>query len=158
MVGPLWDKQGCGRDRKPREADAGWGASNASLGESRRVLEQKVPAELGFEKTDLGVCWQDPQRGGASSLPLVLVLVTDGESEAQGGRRRWEPWVPPEGAEQECAVSAGADRGGKGRCGSWGGDWGRFARPALWLPSHFLAGHGRGVTGDPSMPGKPGRL
>lgn len=41
--------------------------------ESWRVMEQKVLAELGFEKTNLEVCWQDPQRGwsqGSSSLYL----------------------------------------------------------------------------------------
>lgn len=30
---------------------------------SQKALQHKVLAELGFEKTNLSMCWQDPQRG-----------------------------------------------------------------------------------------------
>lgn len=57
----------------------------------------------GFEKTNRAMSWRDPQTGWTGRpFSLSLSWVTDGEMEAQGGRRRREPWVPPDGAEQEC--------------------------------------------------------
>lgn len=88
---------------------------------------------------------------------FTLVLVTDGETKAQGRRRRWEPWLPPDkaGAEWSVFVSAGADpQGRKGGCGSLGGGGGRFARPALRLRFPCPARLGSRVTRDPSQSSK----
>lgn len=41
---------------------------------------------------------------GARTFSLYTVLVTDGEIEAQGRRRRWEPWLPLKGAEGRAGV------------------------------------------------------
>lgn len=93
----------------------------------------------------------------SGAFRFTLVLVTDGDTKAQGRRRRWEPWLPPEksGAEWSVFVSAGADpRGRKGGCGSLGGGGGRFACPALRLRVPCLARLGSRVTGDPSQSSK----
>lgn len=57
--------------------------------ESWKVLEQNVLAELGFGKTNLGVCWQDIERGWSrGSFSLYLSWTPDGEMEAWVGAER----------------------------------------------------------------------
>lgn len=69
-------------------------------GVSWRVLEQKVLAL----RRQIVLCagWTHPRDGARKPFSLSSSWVTDGEIEAQGGGRRQEPWVPLEGAEQEC--------------------------------------------------------
>lgn len=74
--------------------------------ESWRVLEQNVLAELGFGKTNLGVCWQDIERGWSQGV-LLFILVLD---------PRWRDGGLGGSRAHSAFVSAGADAG-VGRAG-----------------------------------------
>lgn len=75
-------------------------ALNEGQGISWKVLEQKL---LAWRRQIVIFAGRTHKRDEARS-PFFLYLswVPDGEMEAQGGRRRQEPWVPLEGAEQQC--------------------------------------------------------
>lgn len=113
-------------------------------GDSWRVLEQKRLTEPRFEKSNGGVRWQDPQREWSQrSFSLYLSWVTDGEIEAQGGRRRWEAWLSLEELTQ--------GREGQVWLLGWGLGEGSLAQPHGHQAS-FWAGMRVG------MPRRPGRL
>ena len=63
-----------------------------------------MPADQALRR-QIVVCAGGTHSGdGARAFSLYTVLVTDGEIEAQGRRRRWELWLPLKGAEGRAGV------------------------------------------------------
>lgn len=82
---------------------------------------------------------------------FILLLSPRWRNRGPGREKKAGGLVPLERAKQECVASAGADRGGKGGCGSLGSKLRK-----VWWPSPAAA---RLVPGheDPTMLSKPGR-
>lgn len=83
--------------------------------ESWKVLEQKVLAELGFVKTNLGVCWRDIQRGWNQGVLLFTLVLGPRWRDGGPGREEKVGGLGASGGSRarSASVSAGADTGGR---------------------------------------------